>query len=136
MNRLPQLVAFLLFVALCASTAYWAMQVFKPTQRSIAAPPITTSMPLPPLSSASGLMGGRSSFAVSSNYLLKGVVVASNPAESVAILVIDGKSPQAIRANSDVLPGVTIKEVNKLFVLISEGGVVKRVDLPVETRHK
>lgn len=135
MTRLPQLVAFVLFVALCASTAYWAMQLFKPAQRSVAAPP-TTSKPLPQLSSASGLMGGRSSFAVSSNYQLKGVVVAANPAESVAILVVDGKSAQAVRANSDIVPGVTIKEVNKQFVLISEGGVLKRVDLPVDSRRK
>jgi len=111
------------------------MQLFKPAQRPVSAPPVA-SPSIPQLTSAAGLMGGRSSIAVSSNYQLKGVVVASDPADSVAILVVDGKTAQAVRANAEISPGVIVKEVNKQFVLVFERGVVKRVDLPIEARRR
>jgi general secretion pathway protein C len=133
MKHLPTLTSFALFVALCVSSAYWAMQIFKPAQRPVSAPPVATQS-LPKLSSAAGLMGGRSSIAVSSNYQLKGVVVDSDPAESVAILVVNGKSARAVRTNAEISPGVLVKEVNNQSVLIFERGVEKRVDLPVDNR--
>jgi general secretion pathway protein C len=80
------------------------------------------------------LFGGHANAVVASNFQLKGVVVASNPAESVAILAADGKPGKAIMANAEVAPGVTLKEVNRRFVLLSEGGVVKRVELPEDAK--
>ena len=135
MNRGPQVASFVLFIALCASLAYWAMQWFKPPQRAIAAPPVSALAPAK-LDAAAGLLGGRSSFAVASNFQLTGVVVAGNPAESVAILAVDGKPPQAVRTDAQVKPGVTVKEVQRSFVLLSEGGVVKRVELPKDAKRK
>jgi general secretion pathway protein C len=129
MKRLPLIASFVLFIALCTSGAYWAMQLFKPPMRAVAAPP-QTKQPAPRLDAAAGLLGGHSNAAVASNFQLKGVVVASNPAESVAILAANGKPAQAIRINAEVVPGVTVKEVNRRYVLLSEGGVVKRVELP------
>ena len=124
-----------MFIALCVSIAYWAMQFIKPPVRAIAAPPLSTPS-IPKLDAAAGLLGGRSSFAVTSNFQLKGVVVASNPKESVAILAANGKPAKAIRANHEVIPGVTVKEVQRDHVLLSEGGVIKRVDLPQDARRK
>jgi len=135
MKRLPLITSFVLFVALCASVAYWAMQFIKPPVRAIAAPPLI-ERPVPPLDAAVGLLGGRSSFAVTSNFQLKGVVVASDPKESVAILAANGKPAKAIRTNHEVIPGVTVKEVQRDHVLLSEGGVIKRVDLPQDARRK
>jgi len=60
------------------------------------------------------------------------VVMAGNPAESVAILVADGKPSQAVRVGRDLLPGVTVKEVGRNHVLLSEDGQEKRVELPAE----
>jgi general secretion pathway protein C len=80
------------------------------------------------------LLGGHSNAVAASNFQLKGVVVASNPAESVAILAANGKPAQAIRTNAEVVPGVTVKEVNRRYVLLSEGGVIKRVELPVDAK--
>ena len=135
MKTLPSITSFVLFIALCASTAYWAMQYFKPPQRAVAAAPLTTQSEVR-LDAAAGLLGGRSSFTVASNYQLKGVVVAGNPAESVAILMTNGKPEQAVRAGAEVAPGVMVKEVHRSYVLLSEGGAVKRVELPPDTRRR
>ena len=135
MKRWPLITTFVLFIALCVSAAYWAMQLFKPQQREVASSP-PSSQPAPRLEAAAGLLGGRSSFAVASNFQLKGVVVASDPTESVAILATNGKPAQAIRTNAEVAPGITVKEVHNRYVLLSEDGVIKRVDLPESARRR
>jgi general secretion pathway protein C len=134
MKRQPQIASFILFIVLCMSIAYSAMQLYKPPQRSIAAPS-QTDLPAS-LDAAAGLLGGRSSFAVTSNFQLTGVVAASDPSESVAILAVNDKPAQAIKTNEEFVPGVTIKEIHKGYVLMSEGGVVKRVDLPADLRRR
>ena len=135
MKRLPTITSFILFIALCASAAYWAMQYFKPPQRAVVAPP-QPPQPAPRLDAAAGLLGGHTTTAVASNFQLKGVVVASNADESVAILSANGKTAQAIRTNATVIPGVTVKEIHSRYVLLSEGGVIKRVELPPNTKRK
>ena len=135
MKRWPLVATFVLFIALCISAAYWAMQFLKPPLRAIAAPP-QTAQPAPRLDAAARLLGGHSTAAVASNFQLKGVVVASDPAESVAILMANGKPAQAIRTNEEVAPGITVKEIHDRYVLVSEGGVIKRVELPADTRRK
>jgi len=133
-KRMPMITSFMLFIALCISLAYWVMQLSKPPLRAIAAPTqVDRSIPL---EASAGLFGGRSSFAVASNFQLTGVVVASDPDESVAILAVNGKPTQAIRTNAQVVPGVTVKEVNKGYVLLSDNGVIKRVELPTITGRK
>jgi general secretion pathway protein C len=133
---MPLITSFVLFIALCVSAAYWAMQLFKPSQRSVAAPPTQMSQPAPKLDAAAALFGGRSNATVASNFQLKGVVVSSNPAESVAILAANGKPARAIKTNAEVVPGVTVKEVQNSYVLLSENGVIKRVELPVNAKRK
>lgn len=135
MKRWPLIASFVLFIALCMSAAYWAIQLLKPPVRAVAAPP-QTAQPAPKLDAAAGLFGGRSSFAVAGNFQLKGVVVAGNPAESIAILAANGKPAQSVRTNEEVMPGVTVKEVQHNYVLLSEGGVIKRVELPEKTKRR
>jgi len=133
MKRLPLIASFILFIALCVSAAYWAMQLFKPPVRAVAAPP-QAIQPVPRQDAAAGLLGGHLNTVVASNFQLKGVVVASNPAESVAILATNGKPAQAIRVNAQLMPGVTVREVSRHYVLLSEGGVIKRVELPEDAK--
>lgn len=135
MKRWPVIASFILFIALCASAAYWAMQLFKPPLRAVAAPP-PSAQPAPNLSAAAGLFGGRTNVAVASNYQLKGVVVSGNATDSVAILATDGKPAQAVRINAEVVSGVTIKEVHRRYVLLSENGVTKRVELPEDAKNQ
>lgn len=129
MKRLPGLTSFVLFVALCAASAYWAMLLFKPAVRPVAAPP-QTSQTAVGIDAALGLFGGNASVAVASNFQLKGVVVSAVARESVALLSADGKPAQAIAVGAEVQPGVTVKEVHGQYVLLSDAGVIKRVELP------
>ncbi len=135
MKRLPLITSFVLFIALCVSAAYWAMQLYKPAARPVAAPSFR-DLPAPDPEAAASLFGGHSTAAVASNFQLKGVVMASNPDESVAILAANGKKPQAVRTNAEVVPGVTVTEVQRDHVLLSEGGVIKRVELPRDAKRK
>lgn len=131
MKRWPILVSFVLFVGLCASITFWAMQFMKPATRPVSLPKTEAKAEIDP-EAALALFGGRATpVAAASNYQLRGVVVAKNPEESVAILVADSKPAEAIRVNAEIQPGVTVKEVHPQFVLLSESGVVKRVELPV-----
>jgi general secretion pathway protein C len=135
MKRWPLIASFVLFVALCASTAYWAMQWFTPPARPVAAPLQETQAVADPGAAAS-LFGGHSIATLASNFQLKGVVMASDPNESVAILAVNGKPAQAIRTNTEVIPGVTVKEVHKHHVLLIDSGVIKRVELPAKAPRK
>ena len=130
MKRLPLVAIFALFIALCVSAAYWGMQLFKPPLRQVAAPQQTSKADIN-LDAAAGLFGGRTAaVAVASNFQLKGIVLAGRAKESIAILSTDGKPAQAIVVNAEAAPGVTVKEVHAQYVLLSEGGVTKRVELP------
>lgn len=131
MKRGPLVISFVLFVALCASGAYWAMQLLKPPTRAVAAPPPAPRY-VPNLGAAAGLFGGQARVAVAANYQLKGVVMSGTPGQSVAIIAAEGKPAEAVRAGREFSPGVTVKEVHRNYVLLSENGVEKRVELPNE----
>lgn len=130
MKRMPLIVSFLLFIALCASIAYWGLQLFKPPTRPVAAPPRAVRSDVSP-DDAVALFGGRpGKVAAASNYQLKGVILSGTAGDSVAILSADGKPAQAVGVGTEVVPGVTVKEVHREYVLLSDSGAVKRVDLP------
>ena len=128
MKRLPLLFTVLAVAALSASLAYWGLQLFKLQQRPIAAVPLQAA-PEANIEAAKGLFGGQIAAAAVSNYQLKGVVAANGP-DSAAIIAADGKPAMAYGVGREVAPGVTIKEVHPKYVLLSEGGAVKRIDLP------
>jgi general secretion pathway protein C len=127
MKRLPLLVTVVAVVALSASLAYWGLQLFKPQQRAIAAPPPQPAAQLN-VDAAKGLFGGQIAVAAVSSYQLKGVVAARG-ADSAAILSVDNKPTVALAVGKEVVPGVVVKEVHPKYVLLSEGGAIKRVDL-------
>lgn len=134
MKRLPLLISFILFIALCASLTYWALQWLKPPLRPIAA---TTPVGAPTINAgaAAGLFGGRQASAMAANVELKGIIDAHQPGESVAILAANGKPAQAFGAGAELLPGISIKEIHAGYVLLSEGGAIKRVELPEKARE-
>ena len=128
MKRLPLYLSFIAVVALSASLAYWALQLFPQVQRPLAAVPA----PLVPevrVADAAALFGGRVLVAAASNYQLRGVLAATDARGSVAILALEGKPAQALPVGQEVAPGVTVKEVRPAYVLLSERGVTKRVEL-------
>lgn len=127
MKRLPLILTVLAVVLLSASLAYWALQLFKPAQRALAPPPQQLAMPLN-LDAAKGLFGGQITVAAASNYQLKGVVAAQGR-DSAAIISVDGQPAMAYGQGREVAPGVTIKEVQPKYVVLSEGGALKRIEL-------
>lgn len=132
-KHLPQLLSLLLFMLLCACIAYWALQLLKPPIRAVAAPPEAEDTQIE-VALAAGLFGGRGAVTVASNYQLMGVVAAKKAEDSVAILSADGKPAQAVRQGRELLPGTSVKEVHATYVLLSEGGILKRVMLPEDAR--
>ncbi|TWI63100.1 general secretion pathway protein C [Pseudoduganella lurida] len=136
MNRLmnntlnPTLASLAAVVVLTASTAYWGLQLFKPEQRPIAAV-VLQELPPPSVDAARGLFGGQETVAEASAYELRGVV-ASPRGRSVAIIATNGNPPQAYPVGKEVAAGVTVQEVAPRYVMLMEGGVPKRLDLPAD----
>ena len=128
-KRMPVVTSFVLFLLLCASVTYWVLEFMKPPQRPLAAV-VPVAAADASLESAAGLFGGSTvKVAMASNFQLKGVVASGNANESIAIVVADGKPPQSARVNTEVQPGVMVKEVHSQYVLLTERGVTRRVDL-------
>ncbi len=131
MKRLPLLLTLLALVFLAVSATYWGMQLYKPQQRQIAATPPAV-VPEPSADAAATLFGGQAATAVVTNYQLTGIVAAGR--DSVAILVADGQPPKALTVGKEIAPGVTISEVHPRYVMLSDGGVMKRIELAADTK--
>jgi general secretion pathway protein C len=130
MKRLPILLSLLALVVLSASIAYWVLQLYQPAQRPLAAA-AAPAIPDPPVDAAATLFGGQLSAAAASNYQLTGVVAAGR--ESVAIIVTDG-TPKALKVGKEVASGVKVQEVHPRYVMLSEGGALKRIDLAIDSK--
>jgi general secretion pathway protein C len=130
MKRLPLLMSLLALVLLAGSIAYWVLQLYQPPQRPLAAAPVTAP-PEPSADAAGTLFGGDAAAAVVSNYQLTGVVADGR--DSVAILVADNAPPKAVRVGREIAPGVMLSQVHPRYVMLSDGGVMKRVELATDT---
>jgi len=131
MKRLPLLFTLLALIFLAVSATYWGMQLYKPQQRPIAAV-APASLPEPSPDAAATLFGGQAMANVATNYQLTGIISAGR--DSAAIIVADGQPPKAIKMGRELAPGVSISEVHPRYVMLSEGGVMKRIDLAPDTK--
>ena len=129
-KRLPLLLSLLGVILLAASLAYWILQLYQPPQRPIAAAP-HAAQPDPAIDAAATLFGGQVAVASATNYQLTGVV--ADGSSSVAIIVADG-TPKALRVGKELAPGITLAEVHPRYVMLSDGGVMKRVDLATDAK--
>jgi general secretion pathway protein C len=125
MKRLPLVLTLVALAALAASIAYWILQLYQPPQRPIAAAPIVAAAE-PSMDAAATLFGGQPA-TVATNFQLTGVISAG--AQSVAIIAATGAPAKALRIGKEVAPGVTVAEVHARYVMLSDGGVMKRIDL-------
>ncbi len=129
MKRAPLIVSFLMFITLCMSLSFWGIHLFKPQARAVAVP--MQSAAFEPGAGQWGSVFGQSQVAqAASNYQLKGVILAVRQIESVAIISANGRPAQAVGINQELSPGVTLKAVYDQYILISENGISKRVELP------
>lgn len=131
MKRLPLIFSLLAVIVLSASIAYWAMELYKPKQRPLA-PIVSATVAEPSADAAMTLFGGQASAVVASNYQLTGVVAAGS--EGVAIIVADGQPPKAVKVGTELASGVLLQEVHPKYVMLSEGGVAKRIDLATDDK--
>lgn len=130
-KRLPLLLSLLGMILLAVSLAYWILQLYQPPQRPLAAVQ-HGGLPDPSIDNAATLFGGQVAVASATNYQLTGVVSAGS--DSVAILVADGTPPKALKVGHELTPGVKLAEVHPRYVMLSDGGVLKRVDLAADTK--
>jgi len=130
-KRLPLLLSLLAMILLAASLAYWILQLYQPPQRPIAAVP-QAAMPEPSAEAAATLFGGQPAVASATNYQLTGIVSAGR--NSVAILVADNAPPKALGIGKELSPGITLAEVHPRYVMLSDNGMMKRVDLAPDTK--
>nr|WP_315487421.1 type II secretion system protein N [uncultured Undibacterium sp.] len=135
MKRLPMLATVASFALLCAVLSYWGLQIFKPKIRPIAAPVMTASFE--PAVGQWGSLFGQSAIAEAapSNYQLKGVIVAAHAKDSAAIIAVDGKPTMTIGVGKALLNGVTLSEVHRDHIMVSEAGISRRIDLPPVPTH-
>mgnify|MGYP005809922737 CR=1 FL=1 len=126
MKHLPLVAACVMFVAAGASSAYWGMQWFRPAERPAAAAPKAAPPPLN-IEAAAGLFGGQP-VAAGATFQLKGVI--DDGPDGVAIVAADGKPPLALGVGQEAAPGVTVREIHRTYVMLNEGGAVRRLDLP------
>ncbi|CAM8662022.1 Type II secretion system protein GspC, N-terminal [Oxalobacteraceae bacterium] len=130
MKRLPLVFSFFLFLALSATLAYWIVQWTAPVPRAVSAPP-KSERTTPPISAAASLFGGRSSgSATIANVQLRGVVHSGSLSDSVAIIAVEGKPPRALTLNSEIVPGVIVKQILNKTVVVSEKGAERELSLP------
>lgn len=129
MQRAPTAIAFLLFLALCASIAYWVLQWMAPPPRPVAAPP-QAARALPPVAAAANLFGGRVQSGGMANVQLRGIIRAGSTKGSIAIISVEGKPPRALQANAEVSSGLTVKAINARSVVLSDRGAERELTLP------
>jgi general secretion pathway protein C len=129
MKRLPLLFSFLLFLALSATLAYWIVQWTAPVPRAVSAPP-KSERTTPPISAAASLFGGRSPGSTVANVQLRGVVHSGSLSDSVAIIAVEGKPPRALMLNSEIVPGMIVKQILNKTVVVSEKGAERELSLP------
>ncbi|WP_198115153.1 hypothetical protein [Massilia rhizosphaerae] len=126
MKHMPLVAASLMFVAAGASAAYWGMPWFRAPVPPAAAVARTAAPPLS-IEAAAGLFGGQP-VAAGATFQLKGVI--DDGPDGVAIVAADGKPPRALGVGQEAAPGVTVREIHRTYVMLNEGGAVRRLDLP------
>lgn len=123
----------IVWVGLCVSVTYWAIPWLQPTTPSFMGATTPSITQEKEGMTADALFSGRTTVSVASgNYSLRGVLVSNDARESVAIVSIDNKPAQAIKAGTEIMPGIIMQEIRRDHVLISEQGAVRQLMLPQE----
>lgn len=125
---LPALASLLLFMLCCATLAYWSTRWLAPAQRPVAAP---AAMPAVDTASLAGLFGrAQAASASSGDFQLKGVVVAPDDADSLALIQIDGQRMRSYRIGAELRSGVRVAEIHASHVVLEVGGASQQLALP------
>jgi hypothetical protein len=119
----------ILFALLCASSAYWVMQLRAPVPVVAAA---ASAIPAPPnLDTAlhARLFGG--AVRGSSNIRVTGVVAPTQAhAPGIALLGIDDQPARAYSTGQTLAGGTILREVHVDRVVIDQGGALSELSVP------
>ncbi len=133
--RLPlvPIVSVLLFAALCAIVAGWALQLLAPRAPIAPAGAVAQAQPPTDLSAAGQLLGGapRPVDPVAegpSNIQVAGVLAAG--ARGVALLAVDGRPAKPFAVGEAVVDGTTVRSVTGDAVELERGGRPMRLAAP------
>jgi general secretion pathway protein C len=128
-NWLGTLVVAALVVVLAYQLAHWTW-IFA-TPATVASAPPASANPVD-LATAAKLFGGASSQGTSSgvsNLKLKGVVAPTPGVAASAIFSTGSGKDVSIFVDTDVQPGVKLKEVHADHVIVARAGIDERIDL-------
>ena len=128
-KRLPYFISFVLFIVLSMSIAFWALHFFKPKGRPSAAPPEAPRQEIP-MEAAAGLFGGKLVASTATNFLIKAVIASRSGNSGTVVFAIEGDPMKSMGVGGEVVPGVIVKEIHNLYVMVSDNGVLKRVNVP------
>lgn len=128
-KRLPLFISFVLFIALSMSIAFWGLHFSKHKGRPSAAPP-EPALPEISMEKAAGLFGGKLVASTVTNFLIKAVIASRSGNSGTVVFAIEGNPIKSMGVGGEVVPGVVVKEIHNLYVMVSDNGVLKRVNVP------
>ena len=126
-----------LVVLLCWTLAQWTWLVLTPRTKGMSAVTALPSVPAMADSIFAGHLFGRAAgseapqevAATSSNLKLRGVFAAIGSLPAFAIVSVDGKPDQPVKAGRDIAPGLVLEAVYPGYVLVRRTGVAERLNL-------
>ncbi len=133
MKRLPIVATILVFVVFCLSLGFWLSRWIKAPSRNIQAAALQSNEPNGNWGSIFGLPPQQQVQAT--DVQLKGLIFAKNPADSQVIVSLNNQANQAIRMNQDIGNGAILKEVGNNYVVISNAGSDRRIELPANAQN-
>jgi len=133
----PGLPVLLLIIVLAAQLAHWTWVFFLPSHEVSTLNAVQSDAESAARTITAEHLFGRSTPAgspVSSdsatlNIHLTGVFAAIGRASSYAIINTGVKTNQTVRVGEEIQPGVTLKAVHPLYIVVNHDGVPKRINL-------
>lgn len=129
MKNAPKIVAGMLIACIFASGNYWFKHFSGGSTLPVGEIVAQTEI-LPRISAARSLFGNRVEIVADRQYQLNGVVFSGAVAERIAIISVNSKPANVVKNGGQVDPGVTLKEVNRVYVVLSDERGEMRVAFP------
>lgn len=125
----PKVAAGMLFASICVSGNYW-IRHFSGISSLPIREIVPQAQPSPHISAARGLFGERIEIVATRQYQLSGVIFSGAVAERMAIISVNAKPANVVRNGEQVDLGVTLKEVNRVYVVLSDERGDMRIEFP------
>jgi len=133
---LPRVCTVLLVLALAATITGWALEFasHRTPSEPVRAAPVgnpaarTQAEDIVPIAVLFGARPG----ADGGDIKLVGVIAQGPQGRGIALLAVDGRPAQALRAGEEIAAGVTLAEVRADRVLLSRSGAIQEIRLPAK----